>query len=131
MSIRAALHWQSKFEPVARALNHLSADFEKEHGRPATLERRGPMQQTARNAYVVRYSLQQSNDAQLSLTFMVVGEDADLVLMEESEASGARDLRADLGKVDQRVYRLEKIDEIKAAVREKITAHLQARKAQQ
>jgi hypothetical protein len=85
------------------------------------------MQQTAQNAYAVRYSLQYPDEAQLSLTFIVVGEDADLLLMQRHEPSGHRDIRADPGQVDQRVYRLGAIEEIKAAVQQKIAAHLRAR----
>src|ERR671910_997344 len=118
---------QAKFEPVARVLDRLSAEVKKEHGPSAVLERRGAMEQTPQNAYAVRYSLRQPDEDRLSLTFIVVGEDADLVLMQGRAGPGARDTRADPGQVDQRVYRLERIEEIKAAVREKIAAHLQAR----
>ena len=120
---------QAKFEPVARVLDRLSKDFAKEYGRSSALERRGRMRQTAQNAYAVRYSLGHSHEARLSLTFMVVGEDADLILIQGQEGSGPRDIRADPGQVDQRVYRLDKVDDIKAAVREKIAAHLRAAEA--
>ena len=118
---------QSKFEPIARVLDRLSEDVGKEHGGSAVLKRRSAMQQTAQNAYAVRYSLQYPDEAQLSLTFIVVGEDADLLLMQRHEPSGHRDIRADPGQVDQRVYRLGAIEEIKAAVQQKIAAHLRAR----
>jgi len=36
---------------------------------------------------------------------------------------------ADPGQVDQRVYRLEKIDEISKVIQDKISAHLQTREA--
>ena len=125
---RSRLAWaQAKFEPVARELDRLSAEVEKEHGATAVLERRGAMEQTAQNAYAVRYSLRQPDRDRLSLTFIVVGENADLILMQGRAGPGARDTRADPGQVDQRVYRLEKIEEIKAAVREKINSHLQGR----
>jgi hypothetical protein len=39
-------------------------------------------------------------------------------------------MRANPGQVDQRVYRLEKIEDIKQAVQEKIYGHLRARTAQ-
>jgi len=118
---------QAKFEPIARVLDRLSEDVEKEHGRSAVLKRRSAMQQTAQNAYAVQYSLQYPDEARLSLTFIVVGEDADLLLMQRHERSDLRDIRADPGQVDQRVYRLEEIEEIKAAVQQKITAHFRAR----
>jgi hypothetical protein len=118
---------QAKFEPIARVLDRLSEDVEKEHGHPAVLERGSAMQQTAQNAYAVRYSLQCPDEAQLSLTFIVVGDDADLLLMQGHKPSGSQDLRADPGQVDQRVYRLEEIEEIKAAVQQKIRAHFQTR----
>jgi hypothetical protein len=122
---------EAKFGPIARVLDRLSEDVEKEHGRSAVLKRRSAMQQTARNAYVVQYSLRHPDEAQLSLTFIVIGEDADLLLMQGHERSGPRDFRADPGQVDQHVYRLEKIEEIKAAVQQKITAHLRAREARE
>jgi hypothetical protein len=116
----------TKVEPVARALDQLSQDLGNELGRSAVLERNGAIQQTAQNAYAVHYCLKQSGEARLSLTFMVVGEDADLILMQGHETSGPQDVRADPGQVDQRVYRLDRLEEIKAAVREKITTCLRA-----
>ena len=109
-----------KFEPVARVLDHLSKEIGKEHA--ARLKQGGEMQQTAQNAYQVRYSLRLPDEARLSLTFVMVGEDADLMLVQTNQ--GSRDVRANPGQVDQRVYRLDEIDEIKQAVQEKITAHL-------
>jgi hypothetical protein len=85
------------------------------------------MQQTAQNAYAVRYSLRYPDEARLSLTFTVVGEDADLLLMQGHGRSVPRDIRANPGQIDQHVYRLDEIEEIKAAVQQKISAHLQTR----
>ncbi len=82
------------------------------------------MHKLAENAYTVRYSLRQPDDVSLSLTFTVVGENADLILVQGHERSGPRDMRANPGQVDQHVHRLEQIDEIKHAVKEKILAHL-------
>ena len=88
------------------------------------------MQQTAGNVFEVRYALREPQEAKLSLTFMVVGDDADLLLLEHQEPSGPDDNRADPGQVDQRVYRLGEVEAIRAAVREKIIDHLRARGAQ-
>ena len=118
---------QAKFKPVARALDRLAQDLEKEHGRSAVLEQRGPMQRIAQNAYVVRYSLRHPDEAQLSLKFTVVGDNADRILLQGHERSGPRDISANPGQVDQRVYRLERTDEIKEAVQEKISAHFRNR----
>ena len=114
---------EAKFEPVARVLDHLSEDIEKEHGHPAVLKRRGGIEQTARNAFAVRYSLRQPDEARLSLTFRIVGDDADLLLLEGQERLGLRDVKANPGRVDQRVYRLGEVEAIKAAVRAKIGPH--------
>src|ERR671911_1814554 len=70
---------RANFKPIARVLDRLSEDVEKEHGPSAVLKRRGAMQQTAQNAYAVRYSLRYPDEARLSLTFTVVGVDADLL----------------------------------------------------
>ena len=116
-----------KFEPVAQVLDRLAKDLEKEHGRAAVLEQRGPLQQMAESAYTVRYSLRHRGEVRLSLTFIVVGEDADLILLQGQEPSGPRDIRANPGQVDQQVYRLKKIDELKEAVQEKIVTRLESR----
>ena len=117
---------QAKFMPVAQVLDGIAKDIEREHGRSAVLKQRGAMHKLAENAYTVRYSLRQPDDVRLSLTFTVVGENADLVLVQGHERSGPRDIRANPGQVDQHVYRLDRIDEIKHAVQEKILAYLQS-----
>jgi hypothetical protein len=73
------------------------------------------MKPTAQNAYTVRYSLQHPDDVRFALTFTVTGEEAELVLLQSQERAGPQDIRANPGQVDQRVYRLESIDEIKEA----------------
>lgn len=118
---------QAHFDPVARVLDRLASDIEKEYGRFAVLERRGSMQQMAENAYSVRYSLRHPDEARLSLTFIVTGEDADLLLVQGHERSGPRDIKANPGQVDQHVYRLREVEDIKAAVKEKIVDHLRSR----
>ncbi len=121
---------RAKFEPVAQVLNRVAKDIEKDHGGSALLVQRGTMQQTAQNTYTVRYSIQHPDDARFALTFVVTGEDADLLLLQAHQRAGPRDMRANPGQVDQRVYRLEKIEDIKQAVQEKIYGHLRARTAQ-
>src|SRR5215212_6144575 len=120
---------QAKFDPVARVLDGLSKDIETEYGRSAVLKPRGSMQQMAGNAYAVRYTSRDPEEARLSLTFLVVGDDADLLLLEGQDQSGSRDAKADPGQVDQRVYRLQEVEEIKAAVKQKILDHLRRRGA--
>ena len=118
---------QRKFDPVARVLDRLSRDIEKEYGRSAALKPRGSMQQTAGNVCEVRYALREPHEADLSLTFMVVGDDADLLLLKQQEQSEPNDTGADPGQVDQRVYRLAEVETVKTAVKEKIIHHLRAR----
>ena len=118
---------QAKFLPVAQVLDGIAKDLEREHGHSAVLKPRGVMHKLAENAYAVRYSLRQPDEVRLSLTFTIVGENADLILVQGPERSGPRDARANPGQVDQHVYRLEQIDDIKHAVQEKILAHLGSR----
>ena len=118
---------RARFIPVAQMLNGIVRDIETEHGCSVVLTPRDAMHKLAENAYTVRYSLRQLDDVRLSLTFTVVGENADLILVQGHQRSGPRDIRANLGQVDQHVYRLEQIDEIKLAVRDKILAHLRSR----
>ena len=117
---------QAKFLPVAQVLDGIAKDIARNHGQSAVLKPRGTMHKLAENAYTVRYSLRQPDDVRLSLTFTVVGENADLILVQGHERSGPRDIRANPGQVDQHVYRLEQIDEIKHAVQEKILTHLRS-----
>ena len=73
--------------------------------------------------FAVRYALRHPDEARLSLTFRIVGDDADLLLLEGQERLGLRDVKANPGRVDQRVYRLGEVEAIKAAVRAKIGPH--------
>ena len=119
---RAVAH--AKFEPVAQLLNHLVKDVEKDHGQSVVLEQKSPLQPLAQNAYTVRYCLRQPSTVRLSLTFILVGDNADRILLQEDARSDPGTIGASSGPVDQRVYRTEKIEEIKRAVWEKISAHL-------
>ena len=121
---------RAKFEPVAQVLDRVAKDIEKDHGRSAVLEQRGPMQQMARNVCAVRYSLRHADDVRFALTFIVTGEDADLLLLQAQERAGPPDVRTNPGQIDQRVYDLERVEDIKQAVQEKIRAHLRARATQ-
>jgi hypothetical protein len=118
---------RAKFEPVARVLDEIAKNIEKEYGRSAVLKQRSRMAVTARNVYAVRYSLRHPDEVRFALTFIVTGENADLLLMQTKERSGPEDVRAHPGQTDPRVYRLAKIDEVKKAVQGKISAHLCAR----
>ncbi len=120
---------RAKFEPVARVLDELAKDIRKEHGRSAVLKPRSPMEVTAQNVYAVRYSLRHSNDVRFAFTFIVTGENADLLLVQAQERFGPEDIKADPAQFDQHVYRLEKIDEIKKAVQGKIGTYLRTRQA--
>jgi hypothetical protein len=118
---------RTNFEPVAWVLDRLARDIERDHGRSATLQQTSPMEQTAQNAFTVRYSLRHPDSLQFALTFVVTGDDADLLLMQAQQRSGRRDVVAHPGQVDQRVYSLEKINDIKSVIQEKISAHLRSR----
>jgi hypothetical protein len=120
---------RAKFEPVARVIDRLAQDVEKDQGRSATLEQGSPMEPTAQNAFTVRYSLRHPDEVLFALTFVVTGDDADLLLVQAQQHSGPRNVMAHPGQVDQRVYCLEEIDEISKVIREKISAHLRKREA--
>ena len=120
---------RAKFEPVAQVLGRLARGIETDHGRSATLKQRGPMEPAAQNAFTVRYNLGYPDKVRFALTFVVTGDDADLLLVQTQQHTGAKDIMADPGQVDQRVYRLEKIDEISKVIQDKIGAHLKTREA--
>ena len=120
---------RAKFEPVARVLDRLARGIETDHGRSATLQQRGPMEPAAQNAFTVRYTLGYPDEVRFALTFVVTGDDADLLLVQTQQHTGAKDIMADPGQVDQRVYRLEKIDEISKVIQDKISTHLRSREA--
>jgi hypothetical protein len=113
-----------KFTPVAQVLERLARDIKMEQGGSAVLEQRSPIKQLAQNAYKIRYSLRHPDKVRFSLTFTVVGDNADLLLLEAQERSASQDVRGNPGQVDQQVYSLERIDEIKEAVEQKLRAHL-------
>src|SRR3954452_21931605 len=114
---------RARFKPVTRALDEVSKDLKRHLGRSAVLQQETPMQQISQSASRVQYVLPNADQDRLSITFIIVGDEADCVLLQHHD-SGAPDSRANPGKVDQQVYRLDRVDEIKQAVREKISAYL-------
>ena len=77
-------------------------------------------QETARNTYEVRYSFCGADDNQTLLTFILTGDDIDIVLLQDNQPAG----RESPGQVDQRVYRLDEMDDLKRVVQDKIITHL-------
>ena len=75
------------------------------------------MQQTARNTYDAEYVLRSHNRRQLSLRFIVTGDNADLVLLQTRE-------NLHPGVIDQHVYSLKEMDHLEEVVEEKIVSHL-------
>ena len=90
-----------------------------EYGPRSTLERRD-VEQISSNSFEVRYSLHDDSRARLSLTFLVVGENSDELLLQCHERSGVRDIRSNPGQFDQHVYDLNILDPLKTAIRDKI-----------
>src|SRR3954471_3406671 len=88
---------RAKFRPVARALDDVSKDFKQDHGQSAILQQKSPMQPISQNACRVQYPLQDPDEAPLWLTFVVVGDEADSVLLQGHERSGRSDSSADPG----------------------------------
>jgi len=117
---------EAKFARIARVIDRVSADIKQEYGAKTRLAPQGRIRKTAANAYALDYSLRHPDDGQLWLTFMVVEDEADLLLIQGRD-SGPPDLRTNPGQVDQRVYRLGEIEAIKAALKDKVVGHLRAR----
>src|SRR5688500_4907532 len=83
LAIRSQLQLASaKFEPVSKKLA-------REYGPSTALQRRGGMQPTALNTFEVRYSIPYPEEAPLSLTFIVTGENADTILIQGRQGSAA------------------------------------------
>lgn len=118
---------RSNVKPIVRFLDRMRQVIAEDYGEDAQLEPRGELQPAAQNAYEIRYSLRHPDDARLALTFIVTGENADIVLLEGHERSEPRNLSANPGQVDQHAYRLHEIEALKNAVRAKIVDHLRAR----
>ena len=128
LAIRSQLQLASaKFEPVEHFLNRMSKELAREYGQSILVQRRGRMQPTALNTFEVRYSIPHPEDAPLSLTFIVTGEKADTILLQGPQRSTTGEISAAPGQLDQRVYRLERLGELKEALREKIIGHLTSR----
>ena len=114
---------RARFKRVARALNEVSKDVKRDLGRSAVLQQETPMQQISQSASRVQYVLPNADQDRLSITFIIVGDEADCVLLQHHD-SGVPESSANPGQFDQQVYRLDRVDEIKQAVREKISAYL-------
>jgi len=112
---------QNNFHPVEKFLDHIARVIVAEYG--CSLERRD-VEQGAGNAFEVRYSLHDECAYRLSLTFLVVGENADELLFQSHERSGTRDLRSNPAEFDQHVYHLHTLDPLKTVIREKVIDYL-------
>jgi len=124
-AIRSKLQLASaNFEPVQQFLDRMSETLTRHYGASTALERRGGMQPTALNTFEVTYSIPHSEDAPLSLTFIVTGDDADTILIQGRQRSTAGEVNAEPGQLDQRVYRLDRLNELKEALRARIIGHL-------
>ena len=108
---------------IERVLDHLGRTIADKHGRAPAVERRD-VKQTARNTYDVEYLLRGYRNRQLSLRFIVTGENADLVLLQSRGRFQADDPKQYPGEIDQHVYRLEEMDHLKQVVEAKIVSHL-------
>jgi hypothetical protein len=115
----AVAHEHSKC--IERVLDHVGRAIADRHGRTPAFQRRD-VKQTARNTYDVEY-LMGWYGSQLSLRFIVTGENADLVLFQSRERREQADPK-EPGEVDQHVYRLEEMDHLKQVVEDKIVSHL-------
>ena len=114
---------RSHFEPVGKFMDHIDRVVSAEYGPRSTLERRD-VEQISSNSFEVRYSLHDDSRARLSLTFLVVGENSDELLLQCHERSGVRDIRSNPGQFDQHVYDLNTLDPLKTAIRDKILCYL-------
>ena len=104
------------FKPVEYFLDRISETLRHEFGPSTALQRRGGMQPTALNTFEVRYSIPHP-DAPLWLTFIVTGEDAETILIQGRQRS------TEPGQLDQRVYRLDRLNDLKEALRARIIGH--------
>ena len=111
------------FKPIEQFLKHLRQEIFHRHD-STSLDRREPLHQTAKDTYEVRYSLHGKGDERLSMTFTLVGEEADKILFQGHQRSTPRDVSANPGQVDQHVYRLDEMTNLMQAVQEKVTVHL-------
>ena len=115
---------RSSFEPIERFLSRLGQVIARDYDPSSRLERREDLHEVAQGMYEIRYSLRHADETRLSLTFIITGDKADLILLQGHQRSSARNLSADPGAVDQHVYRVDEFDDLEAAIREKVTGHL-------
>jgi hypothetical protein len=117
----AVAHEHSKC--IERVLNHVGRVIANKHGQTPALERRDA-KQTARNTFDIEYRLLNSRNGQLSLRFIVTGRNADLVLFQSREKPEQAKAKDYPGEIDQRVYRLEEVEQLNDVVKDKIVSHL-------
>ena len=115
---------RANFKPVEQLLEQLNDLIVKGHDGAYEIELKDGMRETAMNTYNVRYSLHNAGEARLSLSFIMAGENADMILFQGHERSVPRNVQANPGQVDQHVYRLSEMDELKIAVQDKMLAYL-------
>jgi hypothetical protein len=124
LAIRSQLQLASaNFEPIQHFLDRMSETLTRQYGPYTAWQRRGGMQPTALNTFEVRYSIPHP-DAPLLLTFIFTGDDADTILIQGRQRSTAGEVNAEPGQLDQRVYRLDRLNELKEALRARIIGHL-------
>lgn len=108
----------ANIEPLTRFLDHFSGVILCRYRGHPTLQQQG-IQETARNTHELRYSLFRDGDNQLSLSFILTGDEGNTVLLRQNDGDGP-------GQVEQQVYRLTEIDDLTTAVQEKIIGQLEA-----
>jgi uncharacterized protein YfcZ (UPF0381/DUF406 family) len=111
---------------IERVLNRVGRVIADRQGRTPAFERRH-VKQTARNTYDIEYLMRDDGKSQLSLRFIVTGENADLVLFQIREKPKQADSKEYPGEIDQHVYRVEEMDHLKEVVEDKVVSHLLSR----
>jgi hypothetical protein len=113
------------FGPIGSFLEQLGTHV-SDHKPSFNLVRREDMHRIAQHTFETRYSLCNGSTDRLSLTFTVVGRDADVILFQRHKRSSPCDIRADPGEADLNVYKLDEVDRLKQVLQDKVISYLSA-----
>lgn len=115
---------RANFRSIEQFLDHLKETIAKRHQGAYELVLEEEMRRSAANACDVLYSVHNAGGGILSLRFTMVGERADMILFQGHQRSALNQAQPKTGPVDQHVYRMGEMDELKKVVQRRIDAFL-------
>lgn len=115
---------RTNFRPIEQFLGHLDGAVVRARPGSYALTLTEAMRRSAINACDVLYTLRGAGEETLSLRFTMVGDRADMLLFQAHQSSVFSGAQPKSGPVDQHVYRMGEVEELKRVVERRVTAFL-------